>query len=140
MRMVPSNSVFFPLNLASKFTASVEGSLPGAGSVIGKIAQHKSAHGPVESRIGIYARNERPEDAPYDQCVFIRTCQAKRRPWDFLMRGGAGPDQLPDQREADAGRGGPAVQAKSDSNDMSTADATVSRLLFGSMGGCNLSI
>ena len=114
----------------SKFTASAGTSIPGAGSITGTVAQHKSTHGPVMNRVGIYAHDSCPENAPYDQCIFMQTCQVKRRQQirNFLMRGAAGPGQLPDQRDANAGQGGPALQTNVDSGDVSTTDITVSRL------------
>ena len=116
-----------------KFTATIGGGVPGAGSVTAAITHQNAVEGPVMNRVGLYALGNRPANAPFDQCIFIRTCQVKRRQrlWEFIMRGGAGPDQLPDQRDANAGQGGPAVQADDDHHgDMSMTDVTVSYLLL----------
>lgn len=78
--------------------------------------------------MGLYALSGCPADAPLDQCIFIRTCQVKRRQraLNFFMRGGAGPDRLPDQPDANAGQGGPAVQVDDDHGDLGMTDVTVS--------------
>lgn len=111
-----------------KFTASIGGGVPGAGGVSTLISRQNSIHGPVVNRVGLYAHDQRPSDAEYDQCVFVRSCHVKHRrnAWrNLFMRAGAGPDQLPDQGDANTGQGGSAVGVDDGQDDVVMTDNVV---------------
>lgn len=106
---------------------------PAAASVQGSVSWRSEEKGPVMHRMGIYAddpRNnnlQRPANAEFDQCIFVRCCHVKHRNFwaNFIMRGGAGPDVLPDQQDANFGLDGPATSAADIDGDMDIGDEEV---------------
>lgn len=101
----------------SKFRASLDAKAAGGGGVAGSYSAEDYVEGPVITRCGIYARKPAPKRGPkpaQDQCIFVKCVYAKRR-WSIpFLKAGAGPHQLPDQRDANSGQDGPAVEASSD--------------------------
>ena len=118
--------------------ASVIGSLDVAGGLQTEI------DGPVIPRCGEHAPEATPHlplpsPPKFDQCIFLRSYNVKHR--SFLdririLRAGAGPDVLPDQRDANSGRGGSAVRVGDNSEDVEMVDDMVSVLNQLIMNAC----
>ena len=107
-----------------RFTATIGGGATGIGGVTASISRQNSIHGPVVNRVGLYAHDKIPQNAQFDQCIYVRSCHVKHRRW-FKLLAGAGPDQLPDQRDANSGQGGPAVEAGYGQGEVEVSDSMV---------------
>ncbi|GJE90367.1 WD40 repeat domain-containing protein [Phanerochaete sordida] len=101
----------------SKFRATVHASASGGG-LTGSYSGEDAIQGPVRTRRGkmYLSRNSQTEcPSAQNQCIFVKCVYYKPRRWPFFpFKAGAGPHQLPDQRDANFGHEDPVVPSSSD--------------------------
>ncbi|EKM50231.1 uncharacterized protein PHACADRAFT_153708 [Phanerochaete carnosa HHB-10118-sp] len=115
VKTYPDWSVTAFTSSGSKFRASLDVKTIGVGGITGSYSGTEHVEGPVMNRWGVYARARAPEEERIqNQCIFVKCIYAKRRHWPYFFRAGAGPHQLPDQRDANSGQDGPAIEVSNE--------------------------